>query len=463
MEDEVLFEIQFAFTVAFHYIYPPLSVGLSLLMVVFESIYIRTKNKEYHILGIFWTKIFALTFVVGMLTNIVRVFEFGTEWAMYAREIEDIFGHVLTAEVMFTFALTCGFLGVLLLGWDKVKPWTYFLCVIGVFFCSMFSIIWLVIANSWQQTPAGYSIIKDNNIGAYIDINNFWTMVFNPSSVERFMHVWLGACLSGAFLVLSVHAFYLLKNKQVALSKKAFKVALIIATVFSLGQLLTGHQSIKGVAKNQPTKLAALEGHYATNAPADMYVFGWVDEEEQTVSGLKMPGGLSFLLNQDTKTPVRGLKYFPEDEIPPQINAVFQFYHLMLVIGVLLIGLSLLACFLWLRGKLFDKRWFLRLMVFAVLLPQIANQAGWLTAETGKQPWIIYEKLKISDAFFQRVSENESILSSALFSLIYILLLSLFVYLLGKIIKKGFNDDNLNNSSPDSGKLFVDILKKAIS
>ncbi len=447
MDAEILARIQFAFTIAFHYIYPPLSIGLGLVMVVFESLYIRTKNKEYHTLAKFWTKIFALTFGIGVVTGIVMEFEFGTNWAVYSRYVGDIFGSALAAEGIFAFALESGFLGVLLFGWNRVKPWVHLVSTIGVFLGSMFSAIWIVVANSWQQTPAGYHIVGEG-LRARAEITDFWAMVFNPSSVDRIMHVWLGAFLAGAFLILSVHAYYILKGRFVDISKKAFKITLVVATVFSLGQLVTGHSSAEGVAENQPAKLAALEGHFEASAPADMYLLGWVDKENQEVSGLKIPGGLSFLLDYDFDTPVTGLNAFPEEDRPSQLNAIFQFYHIMISIGMFLILLTLYSCYLWYRGKLFDKRWLLWIFVFTALLPQIANQVGWFAAEMGRQPWVVYGLLRTSDALSQAVSANQILFSLILFMVIYAILFLLFVYLLNKKIKQGPYDDSEADQRP---------------
>ncbi|MEL6634297.1 MAG: cytochrome ubiquinol oxidase subunit I, partial [Bacteroidota bacterium] len=238
MEVEILARIQFAFTVAFHYIYPPLNIGLGLIMVIMEGLFLWTKNKEYETLARFWTKIFALTFGIGVATGIVMEFEFGTNWATYSRYVGDVFGSALAAEGIFAFALESGFLGVLLFGWNRVKPPIHFIATVGVFLGSMFSAVWIVIANSWQQTPTGYHIVGEG-MDARAEIVDFWAMVFNPSSVERLSHVWLGAFLAGAFLVLSVHAYYLMQGRYVEISKKAFKIALAVATLFSLGQLAT--------------------------------------------------------------------------------------------------------------------------------------------------------------------------------------------------------------------------------
>ncbi len=447
MDVEILSRIQFAFTISFHYIYPPLSIGLGLLMVIMEGLYLKTGNKEYETLARFWTKIFALTFGIGVATGIVMEFEFGTNWATYSRFVGDVFGSALAAEGIFAFALESGFLGVLLFGWNRVSSTVHFIATLGVFLGSMFSAVWIVIANSWQQTPTGYHIVGEG-LNARAEITDFWAMVFNPSSMDRLWHVWQGAFLAGAFLVLSVHAYYLLKGRYVEISKKAFKIALLIATAFSLLQLVSGHSSAEGVAVNQPAKLAALEGHFDSLSVADMYLLGWVDKEEETVTGLKVPGGLSFLLHQDFGEPVKGLNYFPEDERPSQVNAVFQFYHIMVALGMLMIALTVFASFQWWRGRLFKQRWLLWAFVFAVLAPQIANQAGWFAAEMGRQPWVVYGLLRTSDALSKAVTANQVLFSLIMFTIIYVVLFLLFIYLLNKKIKHGPYDENLIDKRP---------------
>lgn len=436
MDAEILARIQFAMTVGFHYIFPPLSIGIGLIMVVMEGLYIKTKNKEYEILARFWTKIFALTFALGVATGIVMEFQFGTNWATYSRFVGDVFGSALAAEGLFAFAIESTFLGILIFGWNKVKPWVHLVSTIGVFLGSMFSAVWIVVANSWQQTPAGYHIVGEGNM-ARAEITDFWAMVFNPSSVDRVIHVWIGCFLAGALLVISVHAYYLIKGRFVELSKKALTMALVVATIFSLAQLLSGHSSAVIVAEHQPAKLAALEGHFEAEAPGDLYLLGWVNKEEQKVTGIKIPGGLSFLLYQDFKAPVTGLNAFPEEDRPSQVNAVFQAYHIMVMIGMFLIGLTLYACFLLWKKKLFETKWLLWILVFSVILPQIANQLGWVAAEMGRQPWVVYGLLRTADAVSVSVSAGQVLFSLIMFAFVYLILLFLFIYLLNKKIQKG--------------------------
>jgi cytochrome d ubiquinol oxidase subunit I len=436
MDVEILARIQFAFTIAFHYIYPPLSIGLGLLLVVFEGLYLKTGNKMYEQITRFWIKIFALIFGIGVATGIIMEFEFGTNWATYSKYVGDIFGSALAAEGIFAFALESGFLGILIFGWNRVSSRVHFFSTIMVFLGSMFSAIWIVVANSWQQTPAGFHIVG-SGMEARAEITDFWAMVFNPSSVQRLMHVWIAAFLAGIFLVLSVNAWYILKGKHLDIAKRSFKIALIAATVFSLLQLVAGHSSADVVYKYQPAKLAALEGHYDSMAAADMFLLGYVDQKNQKVTGIRIPGGLSFLTQFDFKKPVKGLNAFKPEERPSQVNTIFQFYHIMVGLGVFMIALTLYASWLSYRNKLFDKRWLMWIFVWAVLGPQIANQTGWFAAEMGRQPWVVYGLLKTSDALSKTVTANQVVFSLIMFAVVYLLLLVLFLYLLNKKIVHG--------------------------
>ncbi len=447
MDVEILARIQFAYTVAFHYIYPPLSIGLGLLIVVMEAMYLRTKRQEYEQMTRFWIKVFALIFGIGVATGIVMEFEFGTNWATYSRYVGDVFGSALAAEGIFAFALESGFLGVLLFGWRRVSPTVHFISALMVWLGSMFSAVWIVVANSWQQTPAGYHIVGEG-LEARAEITDFWAMVLNPSSVDRLLHVWIGAFLAGAFLVMSVNAWYILKRRHESIARPAFKIALVVAAVSSLGQLFTGHRSAEIVAQYQPAKLAAMEGHYDTLAPADLYMLGWVDQQRQKTVGLAIPGGVSFLTHGDFRTPLRGLNSFEPQDRPSQVNAVFQLYHLMVAIGIAIIGLSLLGLWMWYRGRLFESRWLMHVFVWAVLLPQIANQAGWFSAEMGRQPWVVYGLLRTSDALSRTVTANQVLFSLLLFAAVYTVLFLLFLYLLHRKIQHGpAAAETLNNES----------------
>jgi cytochrome d ubiquinol oxidase subunit I len=408
-----------------------------------EGMYIKTGKKIYENITKFWIKIFALVFAMGVATGIVMEFEFGTNWATYSRFVGDVFGSALAAEGVFAFFLESGFLAILVFGWNRVSTKMHFFSTIMVSFGAMLSAVWIVVANSWQQTPAGYHIV---NNGGYLraEITDFWSMVFNPSSVDRLLHTLSGAWLTGAFLVLSVSAFYLLKNRHIDFAKKSIKIALSLAVFASLFQLLTGHHSAQGISSTQPAKLAAFEGHYNTS-PAPLYLFGWVNNNEQKVNfGVAIPGMLSFMIYGDFDKPVKGLNEFKPEDRPP-VNLVFQSYHLMVVIGFTLIGLSLLSLLLLRKDALFKNKLFLKILVAAVILPQAANQLGWISAEVGRQPWIVYNLLRTKDAISKSVGSGEIIFSLILFTLIYALLFVLFIFLLDRKIKHGPEDATEND------------------
>jgi len=436
MDVEILSRIQFAFTIAFHYIYPPLSIGIAIILVIMEGMYLKTKDKFFENMTKFWVKVFALTFAIGVATGIVMEFEFGTNWATYSRFVGDVFGSALAAEGIFAFFLESGFLAVLVFGWDKVGPKMHFFSTIMVSLGSMFSAVWIVVANSWQQTPAGFHVVGEG-INARAEITDFWAMVFNPSSVDRLLHVLSGCWLAGAFLIISVSAYYLLRDRHIRFAKASIKIALVVVMIASLFQLFTGHRSAVGVHENQPAKLAAMEAVFDDQTNAPLYLFGWVDENNQKVNfGIAVPGMLSYLIGFDTNTKVTGLNSFKEEDRPP-VNIVFQAYHLMVAIGFALIGISLLGIFFWWRGTLFKQRWMLWIFVFSVLLPQIANQIGWITAEVGRQPWIVYGLLRTSEGLSKAVEAGQVMFSLILFMLIYLGLFILFIYLLNEKIKHG--------------------------
>ena len=437
MDLDVLFlsRFQFALTIMFHYLFPPLSIGLGAVMFVTEGMFLKTKNRQYEALARFWTKVFAVVFAMGVATGIVMEFEFGTNWATYSRYVGDVFGSPLAAEGVFAFFLESGFLAVLVFGWDRVGPKMHFFSTTMVFLGSMFSAVWIVVANSWQQTPTGFHIVGEG-MRARAEITDFWAMVFNPSSVDRLTHTLIGAFILGGFFVMSVSAWYLLHGRHVDASKKSFTIALVIATIASLSALLTGHHQANTVSQTQPAKLATFEGHFTTG-PADLWLFGIPDADDQQVNmGLAIPGGLSFLLHGDFDTPVTGLDQFAETDRPP-LQIPFQAYHIMVALGMYFIGITLLAAFYRWRGTLFEKRWLLWVFVFSIIGPYIANQAGWVAAEVGRQPWIVYGLLRTSDALSKAVSAEEVLTSIILFSIIYLFLFAIWIYILNDKIKKG--------------------------
>jgi len=483
MSVEILSRIQFALTVSFHFLYPPMTIGLGMMLVIMEGLYLKTKNPLFHQLAHFWTKIFGLIFAIGVATGIVMEFEFGTNWAAYSRFVGDIFGSALAAEGIFAFFLESGFLALLLFGWDKVGPKTHFFATCMVCLGSHFSAIWILIANSWMQTPAGFHleritgstharlpegyIVKAADLGhVRAVVDNFWGMIFNPSSMTRISHVVLGAWLVGAFLVMSICAWYLLKGRFTTFARTSMTIAACFAAFTTVLQSISADATARGVVKNQPIKLASMEGVYETHDYTPMTLFGYVDTKKQVVHGPQIPALLSFLCFHNFKQPVQGLLSMPSDEFLaarnpglsseklaeirpsywPMVQAVFQTYHVMICVGSAVFGLSFLALTLLWRGWLFRTdnpliRFLLWIYVFAVIAPQVCMQAGWFTAEMGRQPWIVYNMLKTSDGLSRAVQANQVVFSIILFTLIYTLLFITFIYLLNSKIQHGPDDD----------------------
>ena len=447
MDVLTLSRIQFGATVAFHYIYPPLSIGLGIMLVLMEGLWLKTGNTLYHQMARFWTKVFALTFAIGVATGIVMEFEFGTNWATYSRFVGDVFGSALAAEGIFAFFLESGFLAVLLFGWDKVGRKTHFFATCMVALGAHFSAVWIIVANSWMQTPAGYHIVGEG-MKARAEITDFWQLVFNPSSMDRLFHTVSGAWCAGAFLVVSVSAWYLLKKKHVEFARASLKLGLIVALVSTLLQAVTGHTSAQGVAKNQPAKLAAFEGLYQTTSNAPLVLAGWVDEKNEKVVGISAPGMLSFLVHNNFHSPVTGLNEFKSEDRPP-VQASFLFFHGMVGIGFALISVAALGFIYFRKGTLHERRWVLWILVFSVLGPQFANQLGWFAAEVGRQPWLVYGLMRTPEGLSAVVKANAVLSSLILFTVIYTLLFAVFIYLLNDKIQHGPDDADL----VPSGKL----------
>lgn len=441
MDVEILARVQFALTIMFHYIYPQLSIGLGLILVIMEGIYLKTKNPLYHQMARFWTKVFALTFALGVATGIVMEFEFGTNWATYSRYVGDVFGSALAAEGVFAFFLESGFLAILLFGWKRVGPKTHFFATLMVCLGAHFSAIWIIVANSWMQTPTGYHIVGEG-LAARAEIVDFWAMVFNPSSMDRLLHSIIGAWLSGAFLVISVAAYYKLKSRHTEFARESMKVGLAVALTAVILQGISGDSSARGVANNQPAKFAAMEAVFKTEKGVPLEVFGIVNTKEERVDySVGIPKLLSIMTYGDPEAEIKGLDQVPRADWP-NVAVVFQTYHLMIFLWGLMLLVSSIGTYMWWRGRLMSSPWLLRVMVISVLFPQIANQAGWMTAEMGRYPWIVQGLLRISEGLSKSVTAGQVLGSIIMFGCLYTLLFILFVYLLNEKFSHGPEDDH---------------------
>lgn len=434
----ILSRIQFALTIMFHYIFPPLTIGLSVFMVVIEYLWMKTNDPLYETMARFWTKIFAVNFAMGVATGIVMEFEFGTNWARYSKFVGDVFGSALAAEGIFAFFLESGFLSVLVFGWGKVSRKVHFFSTMMVCTGSIFSSIWITVANSWQQTPAGYRLVQTANGLTRAEIIDFWAMVFNPSTIPRLLHTWVGAFVLGAFFVLSISAFYLLKNRHTDFARRSFVVALIYAALASAAAGGSGHLQACEVAEQQPAKLAAMEAHFQTGTGGtELYMFGIPDPVDKTVRfGVAIPKLLSLLVYFNPDKPVAGLDKFPVSDHPP-IQIPFFCFHTMVMLGgsfVALTGLGLIM--LW-RKSIWSARWLLWLFVFGPVPALIANEVGWVTAETGRQPWVVYGLLRTVEGYSKTVPAEHILASIIMFACIYALLFWVWVYVLHSKIMHG--------------------------
>jgi cytochrome d ubiquinol oxidase subunit I len=437
MDVSTLARLQFALTIMFHYLFPPLTIGLGALMVFMEGAYLKTRNPLYAAMARFWTRIFAVNFAMGVATGVVMEFEFGTNWASYSRFVGDVFGSALAAEGIFAFFLESGFLAVLVFGWDKVSPRMHFFSTVMVAVGSIFSAVWIVVANSWQQTPAGFRIVGEG-ASARAEITDFWAMVFNPSSMQRLVHVLLGAFILGAFFVMSVSAFYLLKGRHLEFARRSFTIALVFGAAVSLGETVSGDAQSRALATTQPPKLAAFEGLYRSEpGGTPLTVIGFPDSSQQRVRGrIAIPGLLSFLVYGDAHRAVPGLETFPRRDWPP-VAIPFYSYHAMVALGFLFAALMVYALYLRGRGRLFSKRWLMWMFVFAVVGPFAANELGWVAAEVGRQPWVVYGLLRTPEGLSRAVKADAILGSIAMFALIYGLLLVVWVFVLNDKIRQG--------------------------
>jgi cytochrome d ubiquinol oxidase subunit I len=465
-----LSRLQFALTIMFHYLFPPLTIGMGVVLVYLEGMYLWKREPIYETAARFWTQLFAVSFAVGVASGIVMEFQFGTNWAVYSRFVGDVFGSALAAEGIFAFFLESGFLAVLVFGWEKVSARFHFFATVMVALGSIFSAIWIVVANSWQQTPAGHRIVQmmrdgkpwlvDGRPVLRAETADFWQVVFNPSTVNRLSHTLIGAFILGAFFVMSISAWYLLHRKHEEFARRSFTGGLIFATLFSLVQLISGDLNSRMVAREQPGKLAAFEGHFRTGR-ADLTLFGVPSAAEAQMKwSLAIPGALSLLVHRDSDAAVIGLDKVPRRYWPP-VAASYASFHIMVALGVLFIALTVYASFLRRRGTLFQKRWLLWIFVFAVIGPFMANELGWVAAEVGRQPWSVHprvvrdpggepaldgagliqyrmeEGLTTRDAVSEVIDGRQVLASIVMFSVIYGLLFWIWLFVLNHKIQAG--------------------------
>ncbi|RXZ53703.1 cytochrome ubiquinol oxidase subunit I [Senegalimassilia faecalis] len=458
----LLSRIQFALTVAYHFLFVPLSIGLGLIMAIFATKYHRSRSEQDGNAMRFWVRIFTTTFAIGVATGITMEFSFGTNWADYSRFVGDIFGAPLAAEALFAFFLESVFLGILLFGRNKVSSLFYTVSAWLVWAGSCLSALWIIIANSWMQTPAGAELAAD---GSKAIITDFLAAAFNPSTLPRYTHVVVALLIMGAFASMCVGAWYLLKGKHTDFAMKTVKIGAAVGMVASCAMIVTAHSSAVEVSQEQPTKLAMMEGMYGDEVPP-LYAFGWVDEEnQQVITPFAIPGGTSFLATGTWDTEYQGLnslaqtdKYADVDVANMPVNLVFQSYHLMVAMyGLIMLTVILALVFTLRGGRIRTMRWLQKLLVVAPLFPLIAIQVGWITAEVGRQPWVVYPStsgpdgvaLLTQNAISQSVSAPELLTTLALFIAVYVFLFVGWARVISHFIKRGPVADSETNAAKE--------------
>ncbi|HYJ60042.1 MAG TPA: cytochrome ubiquinol oxidase subunit I [Actinomycetota bacterium] len=439
MNPEFLSRLQFGLTISFHFIFPPISMGLGLMMCYMAWKYVRTRDLAWREASFFWVKVYGLVFALGIATGIVQEFQFGTNWSQYSRFVGNVFGSLLAAEGIFAFFLEGGFLGLLLFGGTRLGPKMWFTATALVTFGAHFSAVWILMANSWMQTPQGYSTTT-TQWGSQAVMDSFSAVMFTPSFLPRLAHVWVASWMIGSALVLSVSAWYLLKGRHRDFARRNFTVAVRFFAILAILQVFVfGAQMAIEVTNNQQAKLVAMEGSWVPRTCAPFYLVGWVNESAQTTKGISIPCLLSILSYQDPQAVVPGLTQFPEDTWAP-VNLTFQVYHLMVDLGFLFPIMGVGIWMYWHRRRR-DGRPMPKAVLWAaistVFLAELATTMGWWTAEIGRQPWMVWNVLRTTDGVSPNLTTGQVLASLIMFALLYALLLVLFLFLLDRKIKHG--------------------------
>ncbi len=389
LDQLLLSRIQFAVTTMFHILFPVLTIGLAVYLVIIEALWLAKGEEIYYRLYRFWVKIFAINFGVGVVSGIVLEFEFGTNFARFSEAVANVFSPLLAFEALTAFFLEAGFLGIMLFGWKRVPRGVHFLSTCLVAAGSSFSAFWIMAANSWMQTPAGYQLVN----GKFM-VTDFVAAIFNPALPVRVSHMVVAAYESSAFAVAGISAYFLLRNQNTAFYRRSLGLALIMAAVFAPLQVYVGDANGRMIFHRQPAKLAAIEGLWETQAGAPFVVIAFPDmEKERNDFEIAIPNGTSLLVTHTFDGRVQGLKDFPRGD-RPNASVLFWTFRLMVAVGFLYFFMMIWAAFLWWRGGLYQSRPFLLALILTQPLGFLAVELGWLTTEMGRQPWLVYNLMK---------------------------------------------------------------------
>ena len=435
MDALLLHRIHFAFTITYHYLFPQLTMGLALLIVVLKTIAIRKNDERYAEATRFWARIFAINFLAGVVTGIPMEFQFGTNWARFARTTGGVIGQPLAMEGVFSFFLESAFLGLFLFGEKRLSKWQHWGAAFMVFLGSWISGFFIIVTNAWMQHPVAYRVLPNGTF----EVTSFWGLLTNPWALIQYSHNMSGAVITAAFVMCSVGAFYVLENRFPAHGKIFLRVGVIAGVISCATQIFpTGDLHGRYMAKHQPAAVAGMEGLFTSEKGAPMILMGQPDEQKQRIDNpLVVNKVLSFLIYGTTTAEVAGLDQFPRDQWPAPIPLLFYAYHIMAGLGTYFVAVMALAALLLWRGKLFKTRWMLWPLLLSFPLPYIANTAGWLTAEIGRQPWVVYGLVRTSEGSSKYVSAGNSLFTLMGFMGLYTVLSILFVVLVYRIVHQG--------------------------
>jgi cytochrome d ubiquinol oxidase subunit I len=434
MDVVTLSKIQFAVTVGYHFLFVPLSIGVGMILVLAERRFYKSGKAEDRAASDFWIKLFTATFAVGVATGITMEFAFGTNWATYSRFVGDIFGAPLAAEGLFSFFLESTFLAVLLFGRSRVSKKFFYVSTWLVWCGSLLSALWIIIANSWMQSPAGYKIVGEG-AARKAELTSFFAAGFNPTTIPRYLHTVDALLMVGGFCAMAIAAYYLRKGVFTDFANKTMVTGAAAALLFTVLMLPAGHLQAVSVVENQPTKIAAMEGHW-DKGPIPLGIVGYIDTANKKTVALEIPGGVSFLTDFRFDTEYPGLNDFKAEDLPP-LQITYQTYHLMILLWGLMFVLAAAGWWLTRKGTIAKSKALLTAIMWSPILPMLAIQLGWATAEVGRQPWIVWGELRTVDAISKAVPAGEILTTLILFVVFYTVIYIAWARVVFGFIKKG--------------------------
>jgi cytochrome d ubiquinol oxidase subunit I len=439
-----LSRMQFALTAIFHMLWPVLTTGMGIFLVIVEGMWLKTKNPDYYRHARFWAKLYVLNFGIGVASGLPMEFQFGTNWAPFSEAVGDFFGSILGFEGAVAFMLEAGFLGIMLFGWERVPPVIHYFATIMVAFGANLSTVWILVANSWLQTPAGGDFV-----GGKFIVSDYFQAIMNPFAFKSILHMFFGTLETSLFVIGGISAWYILNQRQAEFFAKSFKIALATAIAVSPLQIYIGHLSAEQVYQYQPSKLAAMEAKWETSPagkPADWSLLAIPNNKTQSNDWeIKVPNALGYILEfkKNLTEPVLGLKEWKPEDRPHMVGLVYYSFRIMSGIGFFLVGLMVWSVVQWLRGKLSkdeiaSQKWLMRGWIFAAPLGYIAVESGWIVRCVGRQPWVVYGQIRTADGVSNLPASNV-LTSLSIFTVIYSILFVSTLYFGSRIIRKGAN------------------------